>query len=123
MLRYLSDEPVEACPPSAVYRFRKFARRNKTGLAIAGMILFFLVLLGGGVGWAIRNQAVRQAALEQGVTSALDEVRRPVSEHENWPEAMAAVKRRKGFWRLASNRRPSACASSNGGVGWRPWRA
>src|SRR5262249_29152508 len=27
--RYLADEPVQACPPSAVYRFRKFARRNK----------------------------------------------------------------------------------------------
>ena len=27
--RYLADEPVEACPPSAWYRFRKFARRNK----------------------------------------------------------------------------------------------
>jgi serine/threonine protein kinase len=25
--RYLHDEPVAACPPSAVYRFRKFARR------------------------------------------------------------------------------------------------
>ena len=27
--RYLDDEPVEACPPSAGYRLRKFARRNK----------------------------------------------------------------------------------------------
>src|ERR1700730_14625228 len=27
--RYLNDEPVQACPPSALYRFRKFARRNK----------------------------------------------------------------------------------------------
>src|SRR5262249_30596226 len=27
--RYLQDEPVQACPPSAIYRFRKFARRNK----------------------------------------------------------------------------------------------
>jgi serine/threonine protein kinase len=30
--RYLHDQPVEACPPSAVYRFRKFARRHKTAL-------------------------------------------------------------------------------------------
>jgi serine/threonine protein kinase len=27
--RYLDDEPVQACPPSAWYRFRKFARRNR----------------------------------------------------------------------------------------------
>ncbi len=29
--RYLDDEPVQACPPSAWYRFGKFARRNKVG--------------------------------------------------------------------------------------------
>src|SRR5262249_4179678 len=33
--RYLRDEPVQACPPSAAYRFRKFARRNK-GALLAG---------------------------------------------------------------------------------------
>ena len=27
--RYLADEPVLACPPSAAYRLRKFVRRNK----------------------------------------------------------------------------------------------
>ena len=27
--RYLDDEPVSACPPSAAYRARKFVRRNK----------------------------------------------------------------------------------------------
>ena len=31
--RYLADEPVEACPPSAWYRFRKFARRNRRAVA------------------------------------------------------------------------------------------
>ena len=32
--RYLADEPVQACPPSTVYRLRKFARRNKAAFAI-----------------------------------------------------------------------------------------
>jgi serine/threonine protein kinase len=27
--RYLNDEPVHACPPTAGYRLKKFARRNK----------------------------------------------------------------------------------------------
>src|SRR5262249_54053799 len=27
--RYLHDEPVQACPPSARYRLRKFVRRNR----------------------------------------------------------------------------------------------
>jgi hypothetical protein len=31
--RYLADEPVHACPPSATYRMAKFAKRNKRMLA------------------------------------------------------------------------------------------
>src|SRR5207253_6307622 len=58
--RHLHDEPVQACPPSPWYRFRKLLRRNKTGLAIAGLVLFCIVLLGGGVGWVVRDRAARQ---------------------------------------------------------------
>ena len=43
--RYLNDEPVEACPPSAAYRFRKFARRNKTPLAMATAVTLALVIV------------------------------------------------------------------------------
>src|SRR5215831_13369169 len=32
--RYLHDEPVQACPPSVVYRIRKFARKHKVALAM-----------------------------------------------------------------------------------------
>ena len=41
--RYLNDEPVQACPPSSAYRFRKFARRNKRVLATVGLLAFALV--------------------------------------------------------------------------------
>src|SRR5438105_10187951 len=41
--RYLHDEPVQACPPSAVYRLRKFARRNKR-LAVMASFLFALLV-------------------------------------------------------------------------------
>ena len=41
--RYLDDEPVQACPPSAWYRFRKFARRNRTVLATASVVAASLV--------------------------------------------------------------------------------
>src|SRR3954453_4264005 len=57
--RYLADEPVLACPPSAGYRLRKFARRNRSGLAVAGLVLFFLVLLGSVAGWAWRDRTAR----------------------------------------------------------------
>jgi hypothetical protein len=56
--RYLSDEPVEACPPSATYRFRKFARRNKAGFAIGAAVAVALVLAV--VGLSISNALVRR---------------------------------------------------------------
>jgi serine/threonine protein kinase/WD40 repeat protein len=46
--RYLADEPVLACPPSAGYRFRKFARRNKGPVLAASLVM--LALLAGIVG-------------------------------------------------------------------------
>jgi len=42
--RYLADEPVQACPPSAAYRFRKFARRNRTALTTACVISLALLV-------------------------------------------------------------------------------
>jgi WD40 repeat protein/serine/threonine protein kinase len=40
---YLKDEAVEACPPSAGYRLRKFARKHRAGLLVtAGMAALLL---------------------------------------------------------------------------------
>src|SRR5262245_43043485 len=41
--RYLADEPVQACPPSAGYRVRKFARKNRVALWTTGLIAALLV--------------------------------------------------------------------------------
>ena len=41
--RYLDDEPVQACPPSATYRMRKFVRRNKAPVLAALLIVVALV--------------------------------------------------------------------------------
>src|SRR5262245_28931104 len=58
--RYLSDEPVAACPPSAAYRFRKFAQRNRAALATASLLTAALV-----VGAAVSVwQAVRATRAE-----------------------------------------------------------
>ena len=42
--RYLNDEIVEACPPSAFYRFRKFAARNRVLLSTATLISIVLII-------------------------------------------------------------------------------
>jgi WD40 repeat protein/tetratricopeptide (TPR) repeat protein/tRNA A-37 threonylcarbamoyl transferase component Bud32 len=46
--RYLADEVVEARPPSAGYRVKKFVRRHKGQVIAAGLVLF--VLLTGVIG-------------------------------------------------------------------------
>jgi tetratricopeptide (TPR) repeat protein/serine/threonine protein kinase len=94
--RYLRDEPVLACPPSAWYRLRKFGRRNKQALAMAGAALFLIVLLGAVVGWAVRDTVARQALLEQDTVGALLEVEK-ASERDKLPDALAALKRAEGL--------------------------
>lgn len=42
--RYLHNEPVEACPPSAWYRVRKFAQRKKGVLVATALVALSLVL-------------------------------------------------------------------------------
>jgi tetratricopeptide (TPR) repeat protein len=112
--RYLADEPVLACPPSAWYRLRKFARRKKTALVVAACVFLALAGVAGGIGWAIRDKAarddeieherlareaeierdrlVREAALDQTVESTLIETG-PLIDQEKWPEALAVVER------------------------------
>ena len=62
--RYLADEPVQACPPSAGYRFRKFARRNKAAWRWRRCwCCASWLLVGSGVGWAVRDRAAREQEL------------------------------------------------------------
>jgi tetratricopeptide (TPR) repeat protein len=42
--RHLADEPVLACPPSAAYWLRKFARRHRAGLTAAAAFAALLVV-------------------------------------------------------------------------------
>jgi serine/threonine protein kinase/Flp pilus assembly protein TadD len=80
--RYLRDEPVQACPPSVAYRFRKFARRNKVALVTGGLVALALVM-----GSAISTwQAIRATEAE-----GLAETRRDEANSES-ERAIAAEK-------------------------------
>ena len=46
--RYLDDEPVQACPPSAWYRLRKLIRRNKVAISTVLLVAAALVVGDGG---------------------------------------------------------------------------
>src|SRR4029079_17375912 len=63
---YLHDEPVEACPPSTIYRLRTFARRNKFPVLAGAVVL--LTLVGGIVGTTfglLRAEQARRAEAER----------------------------------------------------------
>ena len=66
--RYLHDEVVEARPPSAGYRLRKFMRKHRTALAMAETVLLLLV-----AGVAVSTwQAVRATRAESEMAQARD---------------------------------------------------
>jgi serine/threonine protein kinase len=64
--RYLVNEPVQACPPSTLYRFRKFCWRNK-GFMLAAALVFMALLIGiAGTTWGmIQAEAAQQAEAER----------------------------------------------------------
>ena len=63
--RHLHDEPVEAGPPSAAYRFRKFVRRNKAAFvtAVVAVAASLLIGLGRSTWMFLQEKAARQAAV------------------------------------------------------------
>ncbi len=63
--RYLRDEPVEACPPSARYRIRKFLRRYRWQAAGTGLLLATLIagIVGTSLGF-FRAESQRRIAVK-----------------------------------------------------------
>jgi serine/threonine protein kinase/Tfp pilus assembly protein PilF len=67
--RYLAGEPVLAVPPSATYRFRKFARRNRGGL-LAGAVVISALTAGTVVSTVL---AIRARSAEADANANRDE--------------------------------------------------
>ncbi len=86
--RYLADEPVLACSPSAWYRVRKFARRNKAGVltGFAGVLAGIL----GVIGLAVNNRMVTREK-EQKVIALENAVREKERADRNLARARQAV--------------------------------
>lgn len=92
--RYLHDEPVLACPPSARYRFRKFTRRHKIALAVTSLILLFIAVVGGGGGWLVRDRAVRQREAEGKAVEVLEAAEPRLREGQPGDPALVAAAQR-----------------------------
>ncbi len=87
--RYLADQPVEASPPSNVYRLRKFARRNKAALTTA--CVFALVLVAATIVslWQRHTAVAARAVAEASEKKAL------VSEQEAQKQAAEAQRQNR----------------------------
>jgi len=101
--RYLTDEPVQACPPSATYRLRKFVRRNKRSLTMVAVVAGAILVSVGAIGWMVRDRAAReqeiaqdrstrQTLIRERVTLALEDARKRYQEGR-WKEALDDAKR------------------------------
>jgi serine/threonine protein kinase len=73
--RYLNDEAVAACPPSANYRLRKYVRRHRRALATAGLVAGALLTATAVSTWqAVRaRDAERTAATEASIARAVND--------------------------------------------------
>jgi WD40 repeat protein len=78
--RYLADEPVQACPPSAAYCFRKFARRNKAALATASVVGLAVVVFATSLVLIAREHQATQTA--QQAEARAEEDRKKAVERE-----------------------------------------
>jgi eukaryotic-like serine/threonine-protein kinase len=67
VVRHLTDEPVQACPPSALYRLGKFARRNRAALSATTLVALVLIVGAAVSAW----QAVRATRAERTTAGAL----------------------------------------------------
>jgi WD40 repeat protein/serine/threonine protein kinase len=75
--RYLSDEPVLACPPSAWYRFGKFYRRNRRAVITAAVAALAVVASVAGLATSTYLIAREQDATDRALraeTGAKDEL-------------------------------------------------
>jgi serine/threonine protein kinase/tetratricopeptide (TPR) repeat protein len=78
--RFLNDEPVQAGPPSTVYRLRKFLRRHRGPVLVVAVVL--LALLGGIVGTSVGLVRAEYARQNAEKAEANEREQRRVAEQE-----------------------------------------
>jgi serine/threonine protein kinase len=72
VLRYLTDEPVEACPPSTGYRLRKFTRKHRKPVIALASIVAVLLLGVAGTTWGFLRAKQAERAADTSKKEAID---------------------------------------------------
>jgi serine/threonine protein kinase len=71
--RYLNEEPVEAGPPSAGYKLKKYASKHRVGLATAVAFLLMLVAVAAVSSWLAILAAQAESATKRAMTRVQEE--------------------------------------------------
>ena len=70
--RMMRNEPVEACPPSVIYRLTKFAKRNRGLFSSAGLMIVAVVVAFFAVNWQRKTAIHQRNQFEQLLISTQD---------------------------------------------------
>jgi serine/threonine protein kinase/Flp pilus assembly protein TadD len=93
--RYLDDEPVQACPPSAGYRLRKFARKYRKPVTVAVVCVLAALLAAGNLLWVAQKRSETAGRVEEALQRAS-----ALQAQNKWPEALEAAQRAKELLEL-----------------------
>jgi serine/threonine protein kinase/tetratricopeptide (TPR) repeat protein len=99
--RFLSDEPVQACPPSTSYMLRKFVRRHRASVLVAAGVLLGTTAFAVTVAWLQRQKAVLQTQVEGEIKLALRDAEL-LEGQQKWTEAVGAAERARGLLRAGA---------------------
>ena len=80
--RYLTDEPVLACPPSTMYRFHKFARKQRAALATAVALAASLILGTTASAWQAVRATTAEAQANANATQAQEKAREATAQRD-----------------------------------------
>jgi serine/threonine protein kinase/WD40 repeat protein len=96
--RYLADEPVHACPPTAWYRLQKLIRRNRTLWTAVAVVAVTTLVAGATVTWKwVEAECARDEAQQAETKAKQDEDRAVAAERQaRQREAEALVGQARG---------------------------
>ena len=116
--RYLHHEPITARPPSAMYQFRKFARRNKA--LVSGVAVAFLAMTAATM-FSLRQAIIAERArVEESRLRGIADERTAEAERQTYRANLVAASSALRYHEIADARRLLAAApDSLRGWEWR----
>lgn len=108
--RYLHDEPVLACPPSAFYRFRKFARRHTAALSMTAALAAAMLVAVGSLISAVNVLAASNAQIKEEQTQTNTALGREKQANDDLTRTLEEKLRSLYFHRVALAERELAAS-------------